>query len=364
MFNFNSPVPNENALYLFGTGSGNDTILEGMDNILGAMLISGVGFSSEDFSLSRIEDDLVFTSKISTDQLTIAEYFKNTDAEDVEFFEFDSDGTVWTEEDVNNLYLASINLDGDDIFEGTHGDDIIDLGLGNDTVTDPGGSDTYIYEEGDGQDKVFDKVTFRDESNDQVVFGPGLTSEDLIVSRNNERDLTLSFSGHSDDQLTIQDYFHLEGHRIETFQFHDGTTLGWTDIKDLYFEQASTPGDDEILGTKEDDVIVLGPGNDEVTDYGGSDIYMFQGGGQIIISDLLTVKNPSDDRVMFGSGFSPSDAIFSADSSGRDLMIEFAGSSDSLTVIDQLVPSVNGEIEYFEFFDGTVWTAQQVAGWI
>ena len=75
---------------------------------------------------------------------------------------------------------------GNDTLSGRNGNDILHGGTGNDVLYGEGGNDTYIFNLGDGQDKI-------DEQNmttpaDKVVFGEGITPDDITITRDASND--------------------------------------------------------------------------------------------------------------------------------------------------------------------------------
>lgn len=150
-----------------------------------------------------------------------------------------------------------------------------------------------------------------------------------------------------------------------------------------------TAGDDTLAGGMGQDTLIGGAGNDlfeptvvviPPSYYGpasilqdGDDTYVFQPGfGQDTINELggsdsssSTYVNSNVDRIVFGEGLSPADAVVTpvADAYGASqLKISFAGTSDAVTFNAQSPYAVNSSfgVETVEFADGTRWTLQDL----
>jgi len=161
--------------YLFGRGSGQDTIWN-YDESVGK--IDAIRFSSDvlpsDVRVSRSGDNLVLSIDGTSDQLTVGYYFYNYSnspyrLEQVRF----SDGTVW---DISTIKAKAIigtersdwlkGYEGDDVISGLGGDDTIYGDIGNDTLDGGAGSDYLFGEAGDD--------TLRGgEGNDWLIDGEG-----------------------------------------------------------------------------------------------------------------------------------------------------------------------------------------------
>ena len=203
-----------NDTYIFGRGYGQDVIDDFDDtpgNIDTIALKDGV--SPNDVALKAVGHDLYLSINGTSDTLKLTNWFLN-DAYKIESIQF-ADGTVWGTSDMQQL--ASAPTDTDDLIYGTSGNDVIDAGGGNDTVYGLGGDDTLlggtgddyidggagsnVIDSGPGNDQIiatqgqntidvnrgggFDNITSHFISStdqpDTIVFGPGITPDDLLV---------------------------------------------------------------------------------------------------------------------------------------------------------------------------------------
>ena len=147
-----------NDTYLFGKGSGKDTI-SAYDGTVGKvdLIQLGADVLTTDVVLKREGDTLVLSINGSTDTLRVNNYFSNdaTNGYQVEQIKF-ADGTIWDVDAVKTKVLAATNENDTlygyasaDTFSGLAGDDIVYARAGNDTLDGGAGDDQLNGEEGD-----------------------------------------------------------------------------------------------------------------------------------------------------------------------------------------------------------------------
>jgi Ca2+-binding RTX toxin-like protein len=429
-----------NDRYLFDKGDGHDVIYD-YDTTAGNTdsVVFGPGISVDDLQLFKQGSDLFIRINGGSDSLTIQRWFDSR-VYAIEKFEF-ADGTILTATQMENrgitllggdqddkLYGSQLSAtpdtlfggagndtlygyggddtlygeagndtlyggagndvlyggDGDDKLYGEDGDDILVGGAGNDVLYGGRGNDRYLFDKGDGHDVIYDYDTTAGNT-DSVVFGPGISVDDLQLFKQGS-DLFIRINGGS-DSLTIQRWFDSRVYAIEKFEFADGTILTATQMENrgitllggdqddkLYGSQLSaTPdtlfggagndtlygyggddtlygeagndtlyggagndvlyggdGDDKLYGEDGDDILVGGTGNDVLNGGRGNDRYLFdKGWGQDTVYDYDTTTGNMD-TLVFGEGIAPDDLIFSR--SGNDLIIRRNGSEDQITV--------------------------------
>ena len=106
-----------------------------------------------------------------------------------------------------------------------------EMGLGDDTVYGGKGDDTYIYNLGDGNDKISDYS-----GADLLRFGAGITADNISISAD-DTDMLITLS---DGQvIIIANWYHASSSRIEQFEFADGTVWGESDILNNIVNQAA-----------------------------------------------------------------------------------------------------------------------------
>ncbi len=123
--------------------------------------------------------------------------------------------------------------EGDDTLNGDAGDDVLDGGTGNDRLRGGAGDDTYMYDLGDGQDRIYDNKS--GEFGDTLQFGEGITAKDISVKRSGN-DLVMNMS--DGGNVTVESYFSGSDYKIENFQFADGCLFHSSDL-DTYGISAS-----------------------------------------------------------------------------------------------------------------------------
>ncbi|WP_294474607.1 calcium-binding protein, partial [uncultured Ruminococcus sp.] len=265
-----------------------------------------------------------------------------------------------------------IGSNGDDEIYGYGGDDKLDGGKGNDILYGGYGNDTYIFKKGYGNDVINEDN--KGSTADRVVFGEGITANDLNISRDGD-DLVLSIKG-TDDSLRIVNQYLYNDYRVEKFIFANGKTYsaknifdisltikGEGEIKDFdggYGTRNTTliGGDDAdvIYGYGGDDTLDGGKGDDTLYGGYGDDTYIFKKGyGNDVIDE--DNKGSGSDKVVFGSGITAKDIKVSRD--GNDLVLSIRGTNDSLRIVNQYMYK-DYRVESFELADGTAVTAEDI----
>ena len=326
---------NGNDIYIFNKGDGNDII----DDENGKDTIKFNDFNADDVILKREFNNLIISSKISNDVITISGFFHAHSEYEyaIENILF-KDGSIWDYKTI---------LDNSAI-KGTQGDDKICLGNeddnfnalgGDDEIYGEGGNDTIIG--GDGNDKLDGGA-----GND-ILYG---NKGDDILSGGNGND-TLN-GGDGDDKLYGWD--------------GDDTIVGENGNDILNGGNGSDTlnggaGNDIINGDEGNDTLIGGKNDDILNGGYGDDTYIFnKGDGNDTITD-----NQGTDTIKFGEGISKEDLIvkrvarMNNDTKRKeysDIAIFFKNSpNDSITiqnVIDSNKNKDNNIIENFEFANG------------
>jgi Ca2+-binding RTX toxin-like protein len=160
-----------NDTYVFGPGSGQDSIIESLGSLDTIRMAPGVAPS--DVVVTRSDRDLVFSLNGGADRLTVSLYFLAPPLQ-IELVQF-ADGTVWDQAFIGNLLQPTITgtggsdvlvgtsnndrlagLAGDDQLTGLAGNDRLDGGTGADQLAGGVGDDTYIID--DSGDLVIEGV--------------------------------------------------------------------------------------------------------------------------------------------------------------------------------------------------------------
>ena len=221
-------------------GSGVDTYVwnlgDGMDNLRDTeakdKIVFGAGITAADLTFRKERNGLRIIVKNDENQgMLIANYqlYNQNELKNIYF----ADGSSL---DISqSIVLHQTNADdefcvgygdntvycgaGNDKIESYGGDNIYIGGTGNDNFSDWDGDDTYIYNLGDGFDSISDGG-----GDDKIVFGEGINPGDLSFKRN-ENNLSISINGNEEQGIEISNHFGSDSNKIETIEFHDGSTL-------------------------------------------------------------------------------------------------------------------------------------------
>lgn len=307
---------------------------------------------------------------------------------------------------------------GNDHLTGGSGNDLIIGGIGDDELGDHYGDDTYVYNLGDGHDKITDY-----DGTDTLIFGSGIKPADVKLRRvesfygdSGIRDYDLVLYVGDSGSVTIKNYYGYQGwfwyeeragNKIEKVVFADGTVWNENDIRAMTHVSYGTDGkdtltafddygftfygladadcligrdgDDTLYGGDGDDTIgasggnnILsgGAGNDTFTSSGykkvGNDTYLFdRGDGHDTIYEYSGF-----DKIQFGDTIKPNDVSMDLVVKNGDynLVLSICGGKDSITIIDHFGESSSRgyertpgrEMEEISFADGTVWSRDYI----
>jgi len=212
--------------------------------------------------------------------------------------------------------------DGDDKIEMGSGDftdgDYFYGGKGNDLIDGSSGSDTYIFNLGDGQDII--KEYAKKGDNNVIALGKGITKDNIIFKKINEWDLEIKVRG-TDDKITVKNQFGSKS-AIDKVYFYEGGSLTDADINEILthitdgddyirFDDKDNhidllDGDDVAFGGKGNDTVICGKGNDVLNAGDGNNTFIYNvGDGHDIISAGLYGYN----KIVFGEGIKKEDLI-------------------------------------------------------
>ncbi len=140
----------------------------------------------------------------------------------------------------NHQDNALSGLAGDDDLFGGDGNDTLSGGAGNDTLSGFVGDDTYQFNRGDGSDQIIETGS----GMDQVIFGAGITINDLWFTRMGN-DLTINID-QTDDELVIDNWY-MQSNTVEQFVTSNGEVLLNTNVEQLVQAMATfNPPDSEV----------------------------------------------------------------------------------------------------------------------
>ena len=375
-------------VYLFGRGSGADTITEAGDLLSTDVLRLDAGIAPGDVTARRSGNDLLLQINGTTDQITVSGALATgaSALSKIERIEF-ADSTVWTETEIRQQVLLAAATAGNDTIAGFDGNDLIDGLAGNDTINASDGndsliggqgadylygengndtlnggvggglsagglgSDTYLFGRGYGS-QIFDEEGENAGDIDTVVMGADILPGDIVLTRSKliysstEYDqlgigIRLSDGTLSADAITVWQYFARQDgyNKIERVVFADGTTWDATTITNLLDTGAA--GNDTIFGDRWDSTIDGRGGNDTLYGNGGNDLVEGGGGNDVLYGGI------GNDSLAGGTG---ADVMFGG--VGNDTYRYSRG--DGIDTINEALYQNGGGVDTLEFGSGIV----------
>ncbi len=195
------------------------------------------------------------------------------------------------------------------------GADDLHGGTGNDRLYGGGGRDIYRFDIGDGHDLIEDMQG----QGNRLVFGPGITSDDLSLGIG-ALDSLIVRVGTTGDTVEIAqfDTNTLNGsHPIDSFEFAGGTVLTYSQLAARGFDLIGTVENDTIFGTQQTDRIAGGAGHDQLDGRDGVDSLQGDTGSD-------TLLGGTGDDVLTGGA--DADRLFGED--GHDTLSGDAGTDE------------------------------------
>lgn len=264
-----------------------------------------------------------------------------------------------------NLPSEYVGGDGNDTLTGSDAADTLAGNAGEDMLSGSFGDDTYIFNLGDGVDRIQD-TALPGEGN-TLEFGEGITPDSITLDLGS----LLLRIGNGGDAIHLENFDPADAlgtHAIENFRFADGTVLTYAELLAKGFDIRGGQGDDILTGTNLDNRIDGGGGNDVLTGSGMSDVltggvgddtlvggsgmetFVFNAGDghDTIIDSVKAVR----DIIRFG-------ADVMADSiqivrQGEDLVVAYGSAGDSVRIRNFRPDGAAGEqvIEHLYFSGG------------
>jgi Ca2+-binding RTX toxin-like protein len=355
--------------YIFNKGDGQDVISDFIDNLWfdqADTLKFGTGIATTDIGLARgLGNDLVVTIAGGTDKITIKDHFYGGNTWDffaIENIEF-ANGTVWDQAAIKAKVIEQATSSGNDTIVAFDDAETLTGGKGNDSISGGGGNDTYVYARGDGKDTITDDGG---ETNDRLVF-TNINSNKISIARSGS-DLTLvvaeSTPGAGDGgSVTLKN--NAEGWNntgVDKVVFADGSSWTLAELREHYFAQESTTGNNTINGFEVADTIRGGKGDDQLYGAGGDDSYVYaRGDGDDTITDgslggdhdslILSNLNPSDVALVRNGG----DVLVIVKESATG-----AGDGGSILLKYAFEDWFGQGVDGIRFADGTTWTRSDI----
>ena len=322
----------ESTTYVFGRGYGEDVVVSAYgtntiqfgDNIVPSDISWEVVFHSSGPALQLTIDG-------TSDKLTVLNYSQvdrvgNQNQDRIDSFTF-ADGTSHT---MTEFLIAANELgsstSGNDHIIRSAIEGVLDGGAGDDLLEGGSKADTYIYDIGYGNDTIVAGSS----TNDEVHFGSGILTSDVIISFSGY-DLVFTM-GSTGETLTIKDHLNdaslLDERKVEKFVFDDGTEWLGSDLENTILTQA----------TGQDNLILVDGGTYTFAAGDGNDLFVLSDRGDAgnIITDASIDQN----------------SISILRSSDQDAVALITDSGDSILLGANSVSQIT-------FNDGTIWSYDQ-----
>ena len=332
-----------NDVYVFRSGYGVETI----DNSGGGTdwLLFDTGLTLDTLVFSRVDDNLVIDVDGTDDQVTVLNWFTDTDnrieyiqpyggngisaaqieallTEDPPAGDFDTvvEGTTAAEQligtsgaDQLNAYAGDdqlFGLAGDDELNGGDGNDYLDGGAGNDVQNGDAGADQlggdagddilvggsdndiYVYRAGAGADTIINTGG----GTDWLIFDDGITSDRLSFIQS-EDDLIIRVDENSATQVTVSNWFQGGENQLSYIQPDGESGISAAQINALFTVPPDDGGDEDLLTVPDEstfDMVVTGAatgsqivgssGNDLLQGLAGDDQLFGLGGNDWLVA--------------------------------------------------------------------------------
>ncbi len=317
-----------------------------------------------------------------------------------------SDGSSLSEAEI--LSKASVGTDKDDILYGSSeadtlnglagndsiyassGDDIITGGEGNDVLNGGSGNDTYVFNVGDGQDKISD-----DKGANKIKFGAGISESNLQLIRRSAYAIDIVLVDENGtptgDQVKVENMFYSlstwviefsDGSVLNDFAYLESLPIVGTEGNDridgdeendtisglggndrIYGDYgddilSGNEGDDKIQGSGGQDTLIGGQGNDTLKGGAGNDTYIFNlGDGQDVITDKNGVNT-----LEFGAGITAANLSFIAEKQNLKIVLldDQGNQIGDQIVVKNMLKNASFAIDQITFADGSTLSQDEI----
>jgi Ca2+-binding RTX toxin-like protein len=334
-----------NDTYFFNLGDGQDNIYDNGGSTDLDTLQFGAGILPSNITVTQGDStDFVLAITGTSDTILLNDMMRGYWG-GVDQVRFD-DGTIWNYATL--FQKATTPTAGADTFYGDGNNNTLAGGAGNDYLEGRGGSDTYLFNLGDGQDNIYDNGGSGEV--DTLQFGSGILAGNITVTQGDSTDFVLAIGGTSDTVL-LNDMMRGYWGGVDQVRFDDGTIWNYATL----FQKATTAtaGADTFYGDGNDNTLGGGAGNDYLEGRGGSDTYLFNlGDGQDRIYD--NGGSADLDTLQFGAGITTANVTVTLVGGGRDFLLSINGTTDTV-LLDERVAGYWGGADQVRFNDGTIW---------
>lgn len=351
--------------YLYARGDGNDFITEvagGNYSSIDRLVLEGIDPAS--VTLGRNGNDATLYIAESAPgagdggSILLKDEFDSWFVQGVETIVFS--GAVWTQADLRAKWLEQVSTAGNDAIAGFNTNDTIRGGHGDDTIAGGAGDDTYLYARGDGNDVITEVAGGNYSTIDRLVL-EGIDPASITLGRNgNDATLIIAESspGAGDGgSILLKDEFETWlSQGVESIVIGN-TTWTQADLRAKWLLQATTAGNDTIVGFTGADTLRGGAGNDALSGRDGADTYVYAAGDG---TDVIDDQGGSGANALLLHGIVPANVTIVHNGNDAILLIGDHGAEGRITIRQQF-NSATTRISSITFDNGTVWTDQTIA---
>ena len=325
-------------LYRYSKGDGADVVHDNGYADDDTLEITGYNFADAVFSQVPNSSDFVMDFG-NGDSIRVVNSINENSNNEIELIHFIDLGETRNMTQVRALFITQQSTSGDDTISGFSLPDIIEAGPGMDVVLGGDGTDSYIYNAGDGADFIND-LGYAD-TDTLTITGHFAADATLITTDAYPGDVILEFS--TDQRITLP--HGLAGNNVIEQIIFDDITWDQTALNTAVTNSGITYP--VVAGSNVADIINASPGTEVLRGLQAGDTYQFEAGdGHDIIDD----DGNGNGDVLELTGYSEGDASFSREP-GRettDLRIDLAG-GDRVVIHYGLNNSYGGSIETITF---------------
>ncbi|GAB5388326.1 MAG: hypothetical protein Alpg2KO_12940 [Alphaproteobacteria bacterium] len=351
-----------------GLGQRADIITDESDNRVETDRIILADTESDELIRLRKEGDNLVIRYTDRDEIMILNHYQDGNNFRIEVLEF-ADGTEVDLTSTTNggrgrqVLIATDDQRGSRLDGGT-GDDLLYAGFGNDRLLGGKGSDTYVFNNITGADRIRERSTGPDDE-DTIVLAQTASTDYWRIDKD-DKDLILSFGLSS---IRIID--HLDRNtphaKVEKLQFSDGVELDIGAMVRSKYDNlilGANGRNDYLRGNAGDDILIGFTFNDTLLGNEGADIYMFRNNDGLgdEIREWGDKDQTIEDRINLVDN-ETNDPIYMF-KQGKDLVIKYANheyGQDTITVVDQYAGIAKGRmrVELITLNDGKPWEAKE-----
>jgi Ca2+-binding RTX toxin-like protein len=346
--------------YVFNRGDGQDVVQAAVDRALGEIetLSLGGGITAGELQYAFDGNDLLITfAATAGDQIRVKEFLGAGALSSIVI----GATTLSLTQILDAATGATSGADTRGPVPTGSGTSMVYGGRGNDTLTGNTDNNTFVFNKGDGQDRLISFNPLFDYSDDRLMLvGYGPNDVRLARAGSDGLDLAITFTSGSDRIDITWQLADSLFHGIDGFRFEDGTAWSAADIAARVLAQAVTVGNDTILGFNGDDVMTGGAGNDALTGGTGSDRYLFNSGdGQDTIVDTGTDSRDTDTLVL-GAGARPANVVVTRSVADANDAVITLSPGNGVTLKGVFADALTG-VDRIAFADGTTWSKGDLA---